>query len=56
MSLATPTCGTASRRNGFPGLEPIASLAAFDLPVIWDIDFLYGPKTEESDDHTSSAR
>ena len=28
----------------------IASLAALRLPVIWDIDFLYGPKTAEGED------
>jgi hypothetical protein len=31
-------------------LERIASVAATDLPVIWDIDFLYGPKTENGED------
>jgi hypothetical protein len=33
-----------------PGLERIASVDGDALPVIWDIDFLYGPKTSEGAD------
>jgi hypothetical protein len=33
-----------------PELERIASVDSQALPVIWDIDFLYGPKTSEGED------
>jgi hypothetical protein len=33
-----------------PELERVASVTGSDLPVIWDIDFLYGPKTSNGED------
>jgi hypothetical protein len=33
-----------------PELKHIASVDSHALPVIWDIDFLYGPKTAEGND------
>jgi hypothetical protein len=33
-----------------PGLQQTLGLAREDLPVIWDIDFLYGPKTDGAEE------
>jgi hypothetical protein len=33
-----------------PGLQAILRIETRDLPVLWDADFLYGPKTAEGDD------
>jgi hypothetical protein len=33
-----------------PGLQEILGLERYSLPVIWDADFLYGPKTPSGDD------
>lgn len=33
-----------------PGLQAILGIDARELPVLWDADFLYGPKTSEGED------
>lgn len=33
-----------------PGLQSLLNIETRDLPVLWDADFLYGPKTAEGDD------
>jgi hypothetical protein len=33
-----------------PGLQEILGLETYSLPVIWDADFLFGPKTPSGDD------
>jgi hypothetical protein len=33
-----------------PQLQQLTGLDMYELPVIWDIDFLYGPKTESGQD------
>jgi hypothetical protein len=33
-----------------PGLQSFLRIETRDLPVLWDADFLYGPKTPEGDD------
>lgn len=33
-----------------PGLQSLLDIETSDLPVLWDADFLYGPKTSEGDD------
>jgi uncharacterized protein DUF6815 len=33
-----------------PELQKVLDLETHQLPVIWDLDFLYGPKTQDGDD------
>jgi hypothetical protein len=33
-----------------PGLQTLLNIETRDLPVLWDADFLYGPKTPEGHD------
>jgi hypothetical protein len=33
-----------------PGLQTILNIETSDLPVLWDADFLYGPKSAAGDD------
>lgn len=33
-----------------PQMQQLLNLATFDLPVIWDADFLYGPRTQAGED------
>jgi hypothetical protein len=33
-----------------PGMMGLLGLARADLPIIWDADFLYGPRTASGDD------
>src|SRR5262249_48946528 len=37
-------------REWVPGLMKLFDIAAPELPLIWDADFLYGPKTAAGDD------
>jgi hypothetical protein len=37
-------------RDWTPGLQALLDVEARDLPVLWDADFLYGPKTHAGDD------
>lgn len=36
---------TEAENEWVPGMQKLLGLSAHDLPVIWDADFLYGPKT-----------
>ena len=45
MSRATPIS-----TQWVPELERIASVDSEELPVIWDIDFFYGPQTSTGKD------
>jgi len=40
----------AMERDWTPGLARLLQIAPEDLPVIWDADFLLGPKTPQGDD------
>ena len=37
-------------RDWVPGLARILGIELLDLPVIWDADFLMGPKTLDGED------
>jgi hypothetical protein len=41
---------TKAEKDWIPQMKDLLGLAAHQLPVIWDTDFLYGPKTADGQD------
>ena len=41
---------TQAETKWVPSMQSLLGIATHDLPAIWDADFLYGPKTDSSDD------
>lgn len=44
------TLKTKMERDWMPEMQRLLDIDTLSLPVIWDADFLYGPKTESGDD------
>jgi hypothetical protein len=43
-------CERTASTDPHPELQKILDIDTYSLPVIWDADFLYGPKTTSGDD------
>ena len=43
-------CGSRWRASGTPQMMQLLGIARDALPIIWDADFLYGPRTAAGDD------
>jgi hypothetical protein len=41
---------TQTESEWVPGMRDLLGISTHDLPVIWDADFLYGPKNESGED------